>query len=322
MRQAGSKTPAPRRRLPPREELVNVLEFEEAAALVLPADLLAAIAGSDRAAFDKITFRPRMLIPTVELDMSVEILGAAHFTPILVGPVADQQRFHADGEVATIRGASAANAATIVSSRSSVSIDKLVPQAKVPLWYSVYADGAAAKLVPQAVAAGCKAVCATVGASPNGARAAAARIDWSAVDQVRRGLNVPFVVKGIMTVDDAKRAIEHGAQGIIVSNYGLSVNVSTPIDVLPSIADAVAGKAAILIDGSFRRGSDILKALVLGANAVVVARPVMWGLAAYGAEGVQAVIEMLQSDLGRHMGALGTPNLKSLNRNFVRIHKR
>lgn len=108
--------------------------------------------------------------------------------------------------------------------------------------------------------------------------------------------------------------------GIIVSNHG-GAATPAPIDVLPSIADAVAGKAVVLVDGSFRRGTDIVKALLLGAQAVVVARPVMWGLATYGADGVQAVIEMLQSDLGRQMGALGAVNVKALTRAMVKIHR-
>jgi isopentenyl diphosphate isomerase/L-lactate dehydrogenase-like FMN-dependent dehydrogenase len=303
---------------------VNVLEYEEVARQTLPADVLAGVAGSDRTAFDRITLRPRMLIPTLDLDLSVELFGETHLAPILVGPIADQRRYHAEGELATVRGASAGKAAAIVSNRSSVPIGDLVAQATTPVWYSVYGDAAPAaqKQVEQAVAAGCKAVCVTIGASPNAARSpSATRIDWKALAEIRRDVKVPFLVKGVMTTDEARRAIDLGAQGIVVSNHG-GTNAPAPIEVLPAIADAVAGKATLLVDGSFRRGADILKALILGAHAVVVARPVIWGLAAYGAAGVQGVIEMLQSDLGRHMGALGTPNLKSLNRNFVRIHRR
>ncbi|MGH9386241.1 MAG: alpha-hydroxy acid oxidase [Vicinamibacterales bacterium] len=328
--------PQPRRKPPRIEDLVNVLEFEEVAAQTLPAARLATIAGSDRTAFDQITLRPRMLIPTLDLDLSVDLFGETHIAPIFVGPIADQRRYHADGELATVRGASAGKAAAIVSSGSSVPIAELAAQAKTPLWYSVYADGTAAtqKQIQQAVAAGCKAVCATVGALPAGARSTSsvdrpmararpiAGGDWKAVDQIRRAVSVPFLIKGVMTVEDAKRAIDQGAQGLIVSNHGAASSAVAPIEVVPSIADALAGKATLLVDGSFRRGSDILKALILGAQAVLIARPVMWGLAAYGAAGVQSVIERLQSDLGRHMGALGTPNLKALNRNFVRIHRK
>jgi 4-hydroxymandelate oxidase len=313
------------RRKPPRiEELVNVLEFEEVAGQMMPPGAFSVVAGSDRTAFDRITLRPRMLSPTLDLDLSVEIFGETHLAPILVGPVADQRRFHADGELATVRGASAGKAAAIVSSRSNVPVGELVAAAKTPLWYSVYEDSTPRKQIQQAVAAGCKAVCVTVGLAANaGSSTTAGRIDWKGLDQIRRDVKVPFLIKGVMSTEDARRAIDAGVQGIIVSNHGgVPTNAPSPIEVLPSIADAVAGKAALLVDGSFRRGPDILKALILGAQAVVIARPVIWGLAAYGADGVQGVLELLQSDLGRHMGALGTPNLKSLNRNFVRIHRR
>ncbi len=313
----------PRRKPPRIEELVNVLEFEEVAAQMMPPGAFSVVAGSDRTAFDRITLRPRMLIPTLDLDLSVELFGETHLAPILVGPVADQRRFHADGELATVRGASAGKAAAIVSSRSSVPVGELVGLAKTPLWYSAYGDSTAQKQIQLAVAAGCKAVCVTVGVAANaGSSTTAARIDWKGLDQIRRDVKVPLLVKGVMSTEDARRAIDAGVQGLIVSNHGGVPAAPSPIEVLPSIADAVAGKAALLVDGSFRRGPDILKALILGAHAVVIARPVIWGLAAYGADGVQGVIEMLQSDLGRHMGALGTPNLKSLNRNLVRIHRR
>lgn len=303
-------------RVPRRDDLVNVLEFEEVATLKLSPAVYSTIAGGDRAAFDRITLRPRMLIPTVDLDLNVEIFGEKHFAPILVGPVAEQQRYHADGELATMRGASAARAAMIASNRSSVGIADIAAQAKSPLWFSVYSDGNpnAQQQVQAAVAAGCQAICI---ASSN------ARVDWKAIDHIRRGVEMPIVIKGVMTTADAKTAVDQGVRGIVVSDHGGAGGGKTaPIEILPSIADTVGDKVTVLIDGSFRRGSDILKALILGARAVLIARPAMWGLAAYGADGVRGVVEMLQSDLGRHMGALGTSNLKSLNRTFVRIHRR
>jgi isopentenyl diphosphate isomerase/L-lactate dehydrogenase-like FMN-dependent dehydrogenase len=96
--------------------------------------------------------------------------------------------------------------------------------------------------------------------------------------------------------------------------------MAAPIDVLPSIVEAVGGKAPVLIDGSFRRATDILKALALGARAVLLGRPVLWALASYGSAGVQAMLEMLQTDLGRDMAQCGKPNLKSLDPSIVKIH--
>jgi len=311
-------------RIPRVDDLVNVLELEEVAKITLPAAVYATIAGSERAAFDRMTLRPRMNVPTLDLDLSIEILGEPHFAPILVGPVADQRRYHAEGELATVRGASAAKAAVILSAGSSVPIAEVAAQARTPLWCAVYADESdAPKQIQQAVAAGCQAICITSGAFRDGRPPAAARVDWNAIDRIRRRLSVPIVIKGVMTTDDATRAVEEGVPAIIVSSHGTTAaGAPAAIEVLPSIVDVVGPKGAVLIDGSFRRGSDIVKALALGARAVLLARPVMWGLAGYGAAGVQSVVEMLQSDLGRHMGAMGAVNLKNLTRDAVRIHRR
>ncbi len=303
-------------KLPRRDELVNVLEFEESAQLALDPSVYSTIAGGQRAGFDRITFQPRMLVPTLDLDMTVELVGDTHFTPIVVGPVAQQRRYHAEAEMATMRGAAAARTAMIVCSRSSVPIAELAAQATTPLWYSVYAsDVDARKQVDAAVAAGYKAiwVASDAGSPPN----------WKRIEGIRRGLTIPFVIKGVATVKDARTAIEEGARGIVVSDHGGSAAAgATPIDLLAPIADAVAGRATVLVDGGFRRGSDIAKALALGAQGVLLARPVMWGLAAYGAEGVRNVLELLQEDLARNMGALGAPNLRSLTREMVRLHRR
>jgi 4-hydroxymandelate oxidase len=308
----------PRKPRRPRwQELVNVLEFEDVAKLVLDAGIYALVAGGDRAAFDRMTFRPRYMVPTLDLDLSVELLGAQHVTPILVGPVADQRRFHPDGELATIRGASAAQAAVVVSGRSSVPIAELAAQAKTPLWFAVYAEGDARNQIDRALTAGCKVICLTAPSMPAGTT-----IPWKTIATISKGLEAPLVIKGVMSPDDARTAVNEGAKGVVISDHGAAAGKPSPIEILPSVVDAVAGKAAVLVDGSFRRGSDIAKALALGARGVLLARPVMWGLAGYGAEGVQAVVEMLQSDLGRNMGALGAPNLQALTRSLVRLHRR
>jgi isopentenyl diphosphate isomerase/L-lactate dehydrogenase-like FMN-dependent dehydrogenase len=318
---AAPAAPAPR--VAPRDELVNVLEYEDEAKKKLSAAMYALIAGGDRAMFDRITLRPRMLVPTLDMDLTQTILGDAHFVPIIVGPVSEQKRFHADGELATAKGASAAKAFMIVSSRSSVPVDQIAAANK-NFRYQVYASDAAAKTqIAEGVKAGAKAIVITVGAAPAATAKSAtpAAVNWSAVDALKQGLSVPVVVKGITTPADATAALQHGAQAIIVSNFGgLLASKDAPILDLPKIVDAVAGKAPVLVDGSFRRGTDVLKALALGAQGVIVARPVMWGLAAYGDAGVQGVVEMLQTELARYMGMCGKPNLKSLDRTVVKVH--
>ena len=311
-------------RIAPREELVNLLEFEEEAKKKLPPATFALIAGGDRALFDRITLRPRMNIPTTDMDLSVTLFGYEHFTPIIVAPIADQKRFHPDGELATAKGAAAGKALMIVSSRSSVPLAEIAAIAK-PFWYQVYASDSAAKSqVQDAIKAGAQAIVITVGAShaTNGARAAtASSINWSTVDAIKQGVSVPVIVKGITTPSEATAALQHNVQGIVASNFGgLLANKDAMILTLPNIVDAVAGKVPVLTDGSFRRGTDTLKALAFGAQGVLIGRPVMWGLSAYGEAGVQSVIEMAQTELGRYMGMCGKVNLKALDRTAVKVH--
>jgi 4-hydroxymandelate oxidase len=311
-------------RITPRAELVNLFEVEAVAKRKLSAAVYSTIAGGDRKAFDRMTFRPRMLVDVQKLDLTTELFGETLFAPILAGPVADQQQFHPDGELATARGAAAAKTVMVVSSRSNQPIEKIAAQAKTSLWYQVYPEPdmeAVRKRIQQAVQAGCKAVCLTVGAPQRQSRM---KTDWNTIDQLRKGVTVPFLLKGIMSPEEATAAVQNGIQGMVVSSHGdlHSTGLASPIEMLPSIADAVGGKATLLIDGSFRRGTDVLKALALGARAVLIGRPVLWGLSAYGAEGVQTVLGMLQSELARSMGLSGRPTIQAIDRSLVKIHLR
>ena len=141
---------------------------------------------------------------------------------------------------------------------------------------------------------------------------------WPAIDWLRSITSLPILVKGIVRPDDAVRAIEHGAAGVVVSNHGgrqLDASPAT-IDVLPRIADALAGRGEILLDGGVRRGSDVVKALALGARAVLVGRPVLWGLAAGGQPGVAAVLATLRRELDLAFALCGCPDVASVTRDL------
>jgi isopentenyl diphosphate isomerase/L-lactate dehydrogenase-like FMN-dependent dehydrogenase len=118
--------------------------------------------------------------------------------------------------------------------------------------------------------------------------------------------------------------VAKGAQGIVVSNYGGFYVDGAPatMEVLPSIAEAVNGRVPVLVDGGFRRGTDILKALALGANAVMIGRPVLWGLAGYGPQGVQKVLELLQTELALAMGLSGITGISGIHPSLVKVHRR
>jgi 4-hydroxymandelate oxidase len=310
--------PTPSPVLVPRGDLVDVLEYEPQARLALGPVRVAPILGSDRSVTDRITLRPRMNIPTLNLDLTSALFGDQHFTPIIVGPIADQKRFHAEGEVATARGASAANAAMVVSSDSSLPLASIAQAATTPLWLQVHATSPMVKdVLAEAGAAKARAVIVTVNAGPS-----AAHIDWAAVGAVVKATSLPVIVKGITRPEDAKEAVARGARGVVVSNWhggNVAALPGTLLLVAP-IVQAVGDQVPVLVDGSFRRGTDILKALAFGAKGVLIGRPVMWGLAAYGADGVQGVVEMLQTELARYMCMCGRPSLAAVDPSLVRVH--
>ena len=312
----------PSDRLAPVLELVNVPEFEAMARLVLPRDRFEALRGGHRSSFDGMTFRQRLMVYAMDLDLTTRLFGHDMFAPIIVGPVGGQDDLHPDGELATARGASAAKAVMVATRQSSRPIDQVVAASDEPVWYQLYADaGDLEDDAARAVAAGCRAICVTVGVS---ADRRPAPTDWDAVARLAEAVEVPVVAKGIMSPRDAETALGSGAQGLVVSNHGglASGGETLAVDVLPAVADAVAGRAPVLVDGSFRRGTDVLKGLALGATAVLVARPPMWGLAAYGAEGVRTVVEILQTELARNMAASGRPKIDMIDRALVRFDSR
>jgi isopentenyl diphosphate isomerase/L-lactate dehydrogenase-like FMN-dependent dehydrogenase len=144
---------------------------------------------------------------------------------------------------------------------------------------------------------------------------------WRTVRELRELTKLPIVLKGLLTGEDAERAVEYGASGIIVSNHGARQldHVGGTIEALPEVVAGVKGRIPVLIDGGFRRGTDILKALALGAKAICIARPYLYGLAAFGQPGVERVIELLRTELALDMGLAGVPNLAAIDRKLVRI---
>jgi isopentenyl diphosphate isomerase/L-lactate dehydrogenase-like FMN-dependent dehydrogenase len=316
-------------RITPLAEFVNLLEFEWMAKRKLDAATFATIAGGDRTDFDRITFRPRVMVDSTQLDLTIELFGQTMFAPILIGPASWQGKIHPDGELAMVRGASAAKAAVVFSAHSSVPLEQIAAEAQTPLWFQVFPGPdlqAVRTQIRSALRLGCKAIVITIGTPFETATPAVTKpvpIRWNAIDALRQSIDAPVLIKGVMTAVEADAAVQHGAQGVIVSNYGRRLPSSTlsPVMALPSIADAVGGRIPILIDGGFRRGTDILKALILGAQAVLLSRPALWGMATYGANGVQTVMEMAQTELARNMVMVGAPNLKALSRAMIRIHR-
>jgi 4-hydroxymandelate oxidase len=213
-----------------------------------------------------------------------------------------------------------------VSGDTSLPLATIAQVATSPLWLQVYAKSPKVKdVLAEASAAKAKAVIVTVnaGTSDNGPpTSTSAHIDWAAVDAVVKGSSLPVIVKGVTRPEDAKEAVARGAKGVVVSNYrrGNAATLKGTLLLVGPVVQAVGDQIPVLVEGSYRRGTDILKALAFGAKGVLIGRPVMWGLAAYGADGVQGVIEMLQTELARYMCMCGRPSLAAVNSSLVRVH--
>jgi 4-hydroxymandelate oxidase len=212
----------------------------------------------------------------------------------------------------------------VVSSDTSLPLATIAQAATTPLWLQVYANSPKVKdVLAEAGAAKAKAVIVTVNAGTSASGSATrAPINWAAIDAVIKGTSLPVIVKGITSPQDAKEAVAHGAKGVVVSNYrgGNAAALTGTLLLIAPVVQAVGDQIPVLADGSFRRGTDILKALGFGAKGVLIGRPVMWGLAAYGADGVQGVVEMLQTELARYMCMCGRPSLAAVDASLVRVH--
>jgi 4-hydroxymandelate oxidase len=312
----------------------------------------------NREVFDWVELVPKGVVDVTTVETATEILGTKMAYPIMAAPSSGHGQLWPDGELSTHKGTTAAsNTTMIVSNVASFSIDKIGAAATGPLWFQLYPQqdlDSSRQTLENAQAAGCKAVAMTVdqqasfferplhdrhiaSIGPQALSMAGREVrprnpyripdrrlwcDWKYVDQIRPFLKVPLLVKGILTASDARLCVEHGIDGIIVSNHGgRSMDYGpSSLEVLPEIVDAVAGRIPVLIDSGFRRGSDILKALALGAKAVCLGRTVRWGLASFGAPGVQRILEILQTELVQAMAETGRPTLASIDKKLVRTH--
>ena len=144
-------------------------------------------------------------------------------------------------------------------------------------------------------------------------------MNWDFVKRLRDTVTVKLIIKGIVTREDAQLALEHGVDGLMVSNHGgrAEETLRSTIESLPEVIEGVAGKVPVIVDGGIRRGTDMFKALALGASAVGIGRPYSWGLAAFGQPGVEAVLEILRRELRTIMRQAGTISIDKISRNYV-----
>jgi len=300
--------------------------------------------GWNREAYDHIRLKPRILVDVSKLDTRVNLLGQELPHPILLAPTGGQRFIHPDGELAAARGAASANAVYVISSSASMRVEDIARSAAGPVWFQLYVQkdrGFTRDLVQRAEDSGCRALCVTVDSPTFGARNREERakselperelpnlpgkdyldpsLTWKDIDWLRSFARRPVLLKGVLNPDDALTAVKAGAAGIIVSNHGARNLDTVPatIDALPLVTEKVEGRIPILVDGGVRRGTDVVKALALGATAVQIGRPYLWGLGLAGAEGVARVVQILRREFEMAMALTGRPSIASIDRSVL-----
>jgi isopentenyl diphosphate isomerase/L-lactate dehydrogenase-like FMN-dependent dehydrogenase len=284
------------------------------------------------AAFQRWQLRPRVLVDVAGCTTETTVLGHKLSMPLAIAPVAFQRVAHPDGEVGMARAALAAGTAVCLSTMSTSTFAE-VAQTGAQRWFQLYVfrdEQMTAELVARARDAGFTALVLTVdtpvlarrerdhrtgftipseiavaslgkgGLTPAEAFAQVSpSVSWRDVERLASDSGLPVVVKGILTAEDARLACEHGVAGLVVSNHGGRQldGVSATIDALPEVVDAVDGRIEVLLDGGVRRGTDVVKALALGARAVLAGRAPLWGLAVDGEAGARAVLDLLRDEI-------------------------
>ena len=286
-------------------------------------------------------------------NTKIELFGQSYENPIFLAPVAYQKLVDERGEIATVQGANAMNSCMCVSSFSSCTLEDITSYSNSPLWFQLYIQPnmqVNLELIKKVEKLGFKALVITIDAPISGLRNSEQRAGfylpngisainienlnpiqttddfenifditpylptWKDIEFIKNNTNLPVILKGITSVSYAKKAIELGIDGIVVSNHGGRTIDTQPasIEILPKIAKAVNGKIPILFDGGIRRGTDIIKAIALGASAVMIGRPIMYGLATAGALGVAHTLKILKEELEVSMIFTGCKDVEAI----------
>jgi 4-hydroxymandelate oxidase len=311
---------------------------------------------ANREAYTKVSLRPRRLVDVSKVDMSIDLFGKYFASPIVLAPVGDQQKINADGEYATARAALRQATLMICSMMTNASIGEIASVGGA-CWFQLYPTtnrDFMKKLMDDAKVAGCDTIVLTVDGPTRGNHEASRwfaltrdksqprrqirlgnfenfegrkgigdpSLSWDDLAWFRDNTSLNFMLKGIVTQEDAKLCRKYGVDGVIVSNHGGRQEGSGrgTLAVLPEIVKELKGRMPILMDGGIRRGSDAYKALALGADAVCIGRPYLWGLGAYGQEGVNKCLTILNSELKRTMQFAGTTNLASINTETIYVN--
>ena len=295
----------------------------------------------NRMALDSLALRQRVLVNVSKIDMSTTMLGEKIKLPVFIAPVGNfLQIADPQGAVAVARGALAAGTTAFISTAAKPSIEEVAQSVHKPLLFQLYVRSDRAWMrgfLDRAKAAGYRAICVTVDRAyysrrerdiinqylqraDSGDPRHQASLTWEDAAWIKQHTQLPLILKGIATAEDAELAVKIGADVVYVSNHGgrqIDHGQAT-IEVLPEVVAAVNGKAEVYWDGGVTRGTDVVKAIALGARAVGVGKLQGWALAAGGAAGVTRMFELLGQEIHTTLGLMGVKSLKELNPSWVR----
>jgi 4-hydroxymandelate oxidase len=301
----------------------------------------------NRAAFERWVLRPRMLVDLTDVTTEATVLGTTVSMPLLVAPTAFQRMAHPEGEPAMARGAAAAGTVMCLSTLATATIEDVAEASgDGARWFQLYWSsdrGLVREWLDRAAATGYSAVLLTVDLPELGRRERDLRtgfeipeeipvpiflalaesagavsptdinwavdksLTWRDLEWLRSATSLPFLVKGVLTAEDALLAVESGADGVVVSNHGGRQldGVAAALDALPEVVEALGDRGVVLMDSGVRRGTDVVKALALGAQAVLAGRAPLWGLAVDGAAGVERVLGLLREEIALALALCG-----------------
>jgi glycolate oxidase len=301
----------------------------------------------NKRAMSHYVFVPRVLRDVSQIDTSTTFLGMPLALPVMTAPMGSTHLLHPDGDCGLARGAGAMGTIHWMSTMAAYSPEEVAAVATGPLIYQLYFRGDNAwgeRLIRRVEDAGFKGLCLTVDSAAYGRRerdierrydprdqgkraldvpmekSRQSSLTWKDVEWLQKTTRLPLILKGIQCAEDARLAVEHGVPVVYVSNHGGRQLDHAPatIETLPAIAEAVAGRAEIVVDSGFQRGTDVLKALALGARAVCIGKAAVWGLGAAGAEGVARTLELFGIELRIAMANTGQTCIADVTPALVR----
>jgi glycolate oxidase len=295
----------------------------------------------NRLAFDRIAFRPRILVDVSHIDPSTTFMGQKLRIPAILAPIGSLQVFHPGAGAASTRAATEFGIMHAVSSVTEPSLEETAAATSTPKIFQLYVHGDmqwTKDIITRVQQAGYAALALTVDVAHYSRRERPMRtryqpptrrvppdrkylasLTWETMDIIKEMAGLPFMLKGVQTAEDAELAVQHGVDVIWVSNHGgrqIDHGLGS-MDTLPEIAQVVNGRARIILDGGVQRGTDILKAVALGADVVALGRLQGWGLAAGGEAGVVRMLEILEDELVSAMGLAGLTSIDQVTSKYV-----